>query len=301
MDISEVIARAPWKRPETPAPQVHTMVLEAFLTSHRHTARTIVLPPAANKPASGPTGYIHAWPEFFLQLSGERRFTFANDRRAVLCPGEICLVPAGMEHAEVQVDRGRGHACLVGMCHRDHLSLHLAVLGPDGVQIGTQFDIYADGHGLGTHQLITELVTAAHDDHDQAGVPAITETLLLHSLRCARGPSLHQVGASPLIDRCLRMLTARLFHFDLSVALLARELGCHPDHLGRMFHAATSETLVGYIARKRMDMAADLLREGRHDVRQVALVCGYRDAAYFSRVFRRCHGTSPLLFKRTLR
>lgn len=274
------------------------MVLAAFLDASRQKTLRLMLPPAGCGMDTSRPGGVHSWSEVFLQVCGERRFTFAHGRSALLGAGQVGMVPKGVQHDEAYADRGHGHACLVGMAFRGQLSLHFGVRRPDGDQSGTHYDHYADERGLTTEQLCEELVEIHREGGDQRGQEVVLETLLLHMLRCARGPSLHAPGQSALIDRCQRLLNARLFEPDMSVALLAHELACHPDHLGRSFRAATGETLVGYIARARMTLAATMLKEGEHDVRHVALVCGYRDAAYFSRVFRRCRGVSPAQYQR---
>lgn len=298
MDFSELTARAPWRRSEIPAPQAHGLVLGTFLEAFRHSGVRIMLPPAGCGLEAAKPGFVHVWSEVFMQVCGERRFTFAHGRSLVLGAGQIALVPKGVQHVESYADRGHGHACLVAMCFRGALSLHLAVRRPDGEQSGTHYDRYADERGLTSELLCEELLMSQRSGEDARSQATIAQTLLLHFQRCARGPSLHEPGQSPLLDRCQRLVKARLFEPDMSVALLAKELGCHPDHLGRRFRAATGESLVGWIARERMALAATMLKEGDHDVRHVALVCGYRDAAYFSRVFRRCRGVSPAQFQR---
>jgi len=175
------------------------------------------------------------------------------------------------------------------MCHPGRLSAHVAIRSRDGQQMPIHSDLYTDGEGAGTDRLCDELALS-----DEAEVQAaLITTLLAHVRRCTQGASLHAGGNPPLVDRCLRMVAVYLARPDLGVAELAERLGCHPDHLGRVFRTATGETLVGHLARRRCDLAADLLADGRASVASVAKACGFRDPAYFSRVFRRLRGSSP--------
>jgi AraC-like DNA-binding protein/uncharacterized RmlC-like cupin family protein len=74
---------------------------------------------------------------------------------------------------------------------------------------------------------------------------------------------------------------------------VAEYVGYTPRHLNRLFRRSDDCTVGGYLAQLRIDRARKLLREGRFPVKAVARMCGFGDAAYFARVFRRHTGTSP--------
>lgn len=73
-------------------------------------------------------------------------------------------------------------------------------------------------------------------------------------------------------------------------------LGYCPDYLRRRFHRATGQTPTDYLLSLRLAHARMLLSRGGAaflSVHEVALLSGFYDAAYFSRVFRRQTGCSP--------
>jgi AraC-like DNA-binding protein len=53
-----------------------------------------------------------------------------------------------------------------------------------------------------------------------------------------------------------------------------------------------------YLARWRMQMAANLLTEGRQPIGRIAEAVGYDSEAGFSRAFRRMVGTPPASWRR---
>lgn len=55
-----------------------------------------------------------------------------------------------------------------------------------------------------------------------------------------------------------------------------------------------------YLIRLRMQRARQLLLEGRLQIQEVAGLCGYSNAYYFSNAFRRCYGMSPSACRRDL-
>ena len=83
----------------------------------------------------------------------------------------------------------------------------------------------------------------------------------------------------------------------LGVAQLARRAGYSPHHFSRLFSARTGEGPAEWIERRRIEQARHLLLEGPQRIIEVALACGFNDAATFTRAFRRRTGTTPSLFR----
>ncbi len=90
------------------------------------------------------------------------------------------------------------------------------------------------------------------------------------------------------------------FVVDLSADAVAERLGITGDHLSRLLKRATGLTFNEYLTRLRMKRAMELL--GDHSVRigEVADMSGYRDARYFSTLFRRIVGMTPSEFRHGL-
>ncbi|WP_413755434.1 substrate-binding domain-containing protein [Streptomyces sp. MMBL 11-3] len=74
---------------------------------------------------------------------------------------------------------------------------------------------------------------------------------------------------------------------------VAQAAGVSPDHLGKLFQQRYGLTVWDYLTRLRISRAADRLRSSDDSVQSVARAVGFRDRAYFSRVFRRVTGTAP--------
>lgn len=85
---------------------------------------------------------------------------------------------------------------------------------------------------------------------------------------------------------------------ELSLEQLAGEAGVSPHHLSRRFKQETGETVVGYITRRRLEVARELLSLGDLSVKEVSARCGFSDASYFSRVFAGKEGVSPREYRR---
>lgn len=66
-----------------------------------------------------------------------------------------------------------------------------------------------------------------------------------------------------------------------------------PTYFRRLFARVYGVSAAEERSRLRIAKACDLLLSGQYSVEQTALLCGYPDAAYFSRTFRKLKGVPP--------
>jgi AraC-like DNA-binding protein len=85
-----------------------------------------------------------------------------------------------------------------------------------------------------------------------------------------------------------------------SLREVARTVHLSSEHFHRLFQATFHTTPHQYAQARRMVLAKSLLAEGLLSVTEVAERCGYGEAFYFSRVFRRYFGASPGRVRRGL-
>jgi AraC family transcriptional regulator len=74
---------------------------------------------------------------------------------------------------------------------------------------------------------------------------------------------------------------------------LAREIGIHPVHLGRIVRRFTGLTLREHFRRERIIRATGALRSSDHSLSHVAHEAGFADHSHFTREFVRRHGRAP--------
>lgn len=119
--------------------------------------------------------------------------------------------------------------------------------------------------------------------------------------RASAEMSVRQEGSNPelswRLERALNYIKDHLTE-DLPLDSVADAAGISPQHLSRLIRDELSTNFVKIITEWRMDIACGLLENTTLGVAEIAEKCGYRDANYFAKVFRRCKGTSPLDFRR---
>ncbi|MDR0519042.1 MAG: helix-turn-helix transcriptional regulator, partial [Clostridiales Family XIII bacterium] len=83
------------------------------------------------------------------------------------------------------------------------------------------------------------------------------------------------------------------FHQELSLYDVADKLNLNKIYIGRIFHQWTGVTVLEFLQIIRMQSAYYMLKETDLKIREIALLAGYRDSGYFSRVFKKRAGYSP--------
>ena len=89
-------------------------------------------------------------------------------------------------------------------------------------------------------------------------------------------------------------------HFtgELPIGELARRFHVNPPYLTRVFKRFAGLVPVRYIRDLRLSQARKLLEERPElEIKEIATRVGYPDQGYFSRVFRRALGVSPLEYR----
>jgi AraC-like DNA-binding protein len=106
------------------------------------------------------------------------------------------------------------------------------------------------------------------------------------------------------VERALSFLHGRLEDTPadaVPLAELARAACVTPEHLCRLFRAATGRTPGETVRLARLDRAAALLVRSNYSVGEVAVLCGFPSPFHFSRRFKEAFGRSPSDVRRDVR
>ncbi|MAT93075.1 MAG: AraC family transcriptional regulator [Halioglobus sp.] len=87
----------------------------------------------------------------------------------------------------------------------------------------------------------------------------------------------------------------------VSMQALARQLQLSPRSFSRRFRQATGMAPLAYLQSLRIGSARDLLRHSNLSVGDIAWQVGLQDVSYFSQLFRRHCGMSPLRYREAAR
>jgi AraC family transcriptional regulator len=87
----------------------------------------------------------------------------------------------------------------------------------------------------------------------------------------------------------------------LSLGDIAEAAGLSPARFIRQFKASTCTAPHKYLVRLRLERAKRLLRATDRSIAQIAFECGFAHQEHMTRFFGRLAGTTPAVFRRTVR
>ena len=97
--------------------------------------------------------------------------------------------------------------------------------------------------------------------------------------------------------------TARLidYNYDKNITVedIAERLFINKSYLSRLFKSKKGITPKEYLIKKRLDRAADLLKNSTVSVNTIAISVGLSDPLYFSRIFKKYTGLSPSQYRQS--
>jgi AraC-like DNA-binding protein len=84
---------------------------------------------------------------------------------------------------------------------------------------------------------------------------------------------------------------------DITRDFVAHVFAVSPNHLSRVFHRHGHMTFIDYLTHVRIARSKFLLCHYNFKLEDVAVRCGFRDAPYFCRVFKRLTKTTPVEYR----
>lgn len=216
-----------------------------------------------------------------------------RDTRITASPGEVLILPAGIEHRDVFDTEEGLEAFLVQFNWPGFQELSAFLKGswrPELSQYGRQ----EIAGMLGT----LERDLAGSAPPDQLLVRSRLLTVLLCLLRDLRHHGQHPPSSAVRRRSREIMLAARAYldrHYQEPVSLeaIADALHVSPYHLSHVFSQESDFSLFTYLTSLRMERARALLSEGTMKIGEVAERVGFESSSYFSKVFRRHFGIAP--------
>jgi two-component system response regulator YesN len=141
--------------------------------------------------------------------------------------------------------------------------------------------IYACRHLLPEQHVLTEDLTGH------------VQTLLDEAMQTRDEKQQPESRGNRVLQKALDYIEANYTQPGLSLNEVAEASGVSPNYFSGMFSQEMNRTFVEYVTEKRMEKAQTILREHGLSLAETAAAVGYRDAHYFSAVFKKTVGMSP--------
>ncbi len=105
-------------------------------------------------------------------------------------------------------------------------------------------------------------------------------------------------GSPQLVDRMTAHLREAVGDKNFDNEALGEKLGHHHNYLNRVFREKTGYSLRQFLILLRLRKGCELLLRGNLTIQEIAERCGFAEAGYFSKVFRKYCLLSPGEFRR---
>lgn len=124
----------------------------------------------------------------------------------------------------------------------------------------------------------------------------------LHSTMCLdyakRMNNLHKtkISSKPVV-KCIDYIYENL-HTRITIDMLGNYVGLNPSYLSRLFKKETGMTINTYIMEKKTATAENMLLYSEYSPAEIAAILAYPSQSYFSSIFKRKTGLSPLQYRK---
>lgn len=127
----------------------------------------------------------------------------------------------------------------------------------------------------------------------------LTESVLLYTLsflHAKRDGGEVPDKSKTVFDNMLVYVKNHFTDADLSLRKIADIFSYTEKYLSHLFKKNMGVNFNIYLTEMRIEYAEKCMEGGMRSVREIAEICGYYDALYFSKVFKRVKGETPLVF-----
>lgn len=214
--------------------------------------------------------------------------------------GNICIVPAGLDHQAV-LEASSEHLAL-------YLDPALITKAASAAQLAGSFEIAERYTRRDT--VINSIGMALLAELESEGLSgrlyaeSLGNVLAVHLLRYYSVPSTRPVtftgGLSAVKLRQVTEFIGDNYGRDIKLAELAQVAGMSSFHFAREFKRTTGTTPHQYLIKFRIERAKTLLAKRDLPLIEVSLRSGFSHQSHFTRLFRRVTGTTPHSYRTQL-
>jgi len=201
----------------------------------------------------------------------------------VLNSGEIIFRPAAYDHSN-------GFCGKPGFCFNIEFKKNWQQLVGPKLALPRLTEIYKCGT---FPEIYKGMIAFLNDDH-----PGNVSELLLQWLMSINTPKLPESAVS-WIGKVKHILENEL-ETNHTMHSIAERVFVHPVHLSASFKKKTGFTIGEYRLQAQLKKACMLLLSSRKNITEIALECGFYDAAHFIKKYTAVFGSSPLQFRKKL-
>ena len=106
---------------------------------------------------------------------------------------------------------------------------------------------------------------------------------------------------SDIVEKACAYIDQHYTDPEISLGTVANYVNVSINHLSAVFSRECNETFSRYLMNKRMEKAKELLSQTNRYISEIAFEVGYDDSNYFSKVFKKSTGVTPMEYRLRMR
>lgn len=219
-----------------------------------------------------------------------------NKQRLTIRADQVIIIPPATAHSYGSKE---GNPWTIYWLHFDgELASHLS----EGLDKPTNISPSPDSRIEERIRLFEEIYTTLRNGYSVANL-SYSISILFHFLgslrylsafRGSRAQAETEVG---LIEKVIHFMRENL-HRQLTLTQIAEYSGLSGSHFSALFQQQTGFPPISYFLQLRIQQACHLLDFTDMKVNQVSSTLGFNDALYFSRIFSKTMGLSPIEYRK---
>ncbi len=191
-----------------------------------------------------------------------------------------------------------GRGSLFFVCEGDEFSIfsedalqyfYISFRGRRAEELALRFSL-SDGGVFSEYEALIPFWEECNAAAEDGNIDILCESVLLYSLAKLKPAKKEQNDA---VSRVILLTQERFSKKDISLPRIAKEIGYDPKYLSALFKKKKGIAYTRYLREMRIKHAIFLMEQGVVSVKNVALLSGFGDALYFSKVFTEAMGISP--------
>ncbi len=245
-----------------------------------------------------PGGHLHAWHELYFLLEGERRY-FIDGQIHTVHEGDVILIPKSTLHHTTAISSRQHVRYLVEFDDSFiHKSLYPLL---DNCFSVRQFSLPDDQRTLFKHILQKlEEVQLSEKPYADALFQAYTTELLSILIQLSQSniqkTEKPKTATEHLIESAANFIEENLQN-NIKLTLVADQYHLSHAYFSRTFKTYTGFGFNEFVTHRRIQKATQLLRHSNLTISEIAYKCGFSDSNYFSTVFKKDTGISPIKYR----
>lgn len=237
--------------------------------------------------------HTHHFSELFFVIKGQGDF-IVEDKRFPLQENDLIIVNPHIEHTEVSVSSNPLEYIVFGI---EGLTFHF----DEELQIQNYVLLnYADKKEmlLQFFKILIDEMEAKQLNYELI-CRNLTEVLLMYLVR-GRQVSLKQSLDTKMSKECgaAKRYIDSNYSDNITLDFLAALTHMNKYYLVHSFTKYTGLSPINYLTQKRIQVSMDLLSSTNYSVAQISSSVGFSSQSYFSQVFRKTTGLTPIQYRK---